>query len=131
MRTGKHLLFETSCYKTRRKRLFKERIARIALLPKKAVKACKKVIPEVVIPVRIRSYWKMYKYRKGIKLCEICGQRAPICTHHIVSFSNGGLDHPDNYQAVCKDCHAECHPELKGLMTSTNYEWGNKFNTTT
>lgn len=123
-KTGKHLLFGSLFYKIRRKRIFKKRAAQIALLPKRAKKTTrKKITPEVVIPVRIRSYWKMYKYRKNIKLCEICGQSPPVCTHHIDLFSTGGLEDSDNYQALCKNCHTECHPEIKGFMEANNYKW--------
>lgn len=30
-------------------------------------------------------------------------------THHIIPFSLGGDDQPDNYMALCDDCHKKIH----------------------
>ena len=38
--------------------------------------------------------------------CEICNTRPSTEVDHIQRLADGGINHPDNYQALCHDCHA-------------------------
>ncbi|OYR54921.1 HNH endonuclease [Halorubrum halodurans] len=36
--------------------------------------------------------------------------------HHIVPFSAGGPDHPDNLITLCSDCHGEAHQRMRRIV---------------
>ena len=68
--------------------------------------------PRVVKEISVRRYRnapKMREYRKFNPVCEYCEDEMAIDTHHIILFSDGGLDNYDNYMAVCDYCHRVFH----------------------
>lgn len=69
--------------------------------------------------------WKHTReaYARSVNgLCERCLKRGEYrkgeIVHHIVHLSPANIDDPavtlgfDNLQLVCRDCHAELHPEI-------------------
>ena len=79
------------------------------------------VEPEVV---RIPNRYQMVNYRKETPICEECGFNKATCTHHIVSFSDDGVDIPENYMSLCSECHNKKHPEI----TDNPCFWKNEYN---
>ena len=73
---------------------------------------------------RIRNRYQMVKYRKEVDICEDCGIEMATCTHHKVPFSDGGEDIPENYMALCSECHNKKHPEI----TDNTCFWKNEYN---
>lgn len=53
----------------------------------------------------MRNMWELRKGLKGAK-CAICGADATR-VDHIIPVANGGSDHPDNIQYLCKACDKE------------------------
>lgn len=41
--------------------------------------------------------------------CFICGSREFLEVHHIVHLKDGGTNHPNNLQALCRKCHLKQH----------------------
>jgi len=96
------------------KRAVREVICMLAVILPRARKASR--------PSRkTRDSKKMREYRDGIYFCEKCNSAPPVCTHHIIPFSSGGKDEPDNYAALCKDCHTDMHPENRKFLEANNY----------
>lgn len=52
--------------------------------------------------------------------CEVCGASDNLQGHHIAPYSNAPekRDLLENIMCVCIRCHADLHPELKGMILS-------------
>ena len=52
--------------------------------------------------------------------CEMCGASDHLQGHHIAPYSNSPekRDSLENIMCVCIRCHADLHPELKGMILS-------------
>jgi len=71
--------------------------------------------------------------RLGQGLCERClrkGKLKPaVIVHHKVHLSPQNINDPKitldfaNLERVCRDCHAECHPEIYGEAHSREPRW--------
>lgn len=56
--------------------------------------------------------------------CQGCGidvtsrneDGADFQLHHIIPFSAGGPDHPDNLVTLCNECHNHAHQRMKDLV---------------
>ena len=48
--------------------------------------------------------------------CKRCGSNYSLHVHHIVSLSRGGSNDLSNLITLCEDCHAQCHPHMKGYQ---------------
>lgn len=67
---------------------------------------------------KIRPKFEKLKSRnkKGVHLkpyCEVCWGQSHH-RHHIILIKNGGLNTKNNLISLCRYCHAEIHPWLKG-----------------
>ena len=49
---------------------------------------------------------------KRDKVCQVCGATENLQAHHIIPFSIGGADTPENGEALCPSCHASKHPDI-------------------
>ena len=67
--------------------------------------------PRLLKPIlpRRKNTYRMGKYRDMHGNCEECIIKETECTHHIVRFVDGGEDIPENYMALCTDCHKDIH----------------------
>jgi len=119
------LLTDTIFLKTCRKRRYGKRVEWLRANPPKPKAKKSGVIKEPVV-LADRNYYRMYKYRKGHEFCEICKIKRPVCTHHVVPFSEGGDESDNNYMALCKDCHTTLHPDMNNFMESNNYEFNRR-----
>ena len=122
------LLTNTIFLKTSRRRRAEKRRERYEWLllhpPKPTPKPKVKRIHKVEIEPeseRIKNVYRMRRYRTKHDLCEVCFGIEPICTHHVIPFSEGGEDVDDNYLALCKDCHTGKHPEMAAFMGANDY----------
>lgn len=46
------------------------------------------------------------------KKCQVCGITENLHAHHIIPISVGGLDIPENGEALCPNCHADKHLDV-------------------
>lgn len=52
-------------------------------------------------------------YRRDRWTCQQCGVRGvKVFAHHKVHISQGGSNHLDNLETVCRKCHEREHPHL-------------------
>ncbi|WP_394338975.1 HNH endonuclease [Halorubrum sp. CSM-61] len=54
--------------------------------------------------------------RCNIKVAAGSENGAGFQLHHIVPFSAGGPNHPDNLVTLCNDCHTLAHQQMKNLV---------------
>ena len=78
--------------------------------------------------VNIRHYLKSKqdKTRKRIDgekvRCEECSSTSELEWHHIIPFSKGGTDEPENLKVLCQLCHKLYHKESDDYRR--NGQWG-------
>lgn len=48
--------------------------------------------------------------------CKRCGSNYSLHVHHIISLSHSGSNDLSNLITLCEDCHAQCHPHMKGYQ---------------
>lgn len=54
--------------------------------------------------------------RCGIDVTPMDEAGADFELHHIIPFSAGGPNHPDNLVTLCTDCHTQAHQHMKALV---------------
>ena len=48
--------------------------------------------------------------------CRVCRRKILLIRHHIILLKNGGRNLSSNIILICRICHAEIHPWLKGKV---------------
>lgn len=77
--------------------------------------------------VSSRTFASRKAIRQKIALsgkCEVCGASDNLQGHHIEPYSNSPekRDCLENIMCVCVKCHADLHPEFKGMILSKYFD---------
>jgi 5-methylcytosine-specific restriction endonuclease McrA len=73
----------------------------------------------------IKPYNKRGKSFKVVKeRCAECGTTKNLTIHHKKKKCDGGINHPRNYEILCRDCHDKAHhyKQLDWLCRKLNKE---------
>lgn len=72
---------------------------------------------------------RAFVLRRDTYRCQACGAvGVPLEADHIVSLDDGGADHVDNMQALCKPCHFAKTRKENGFDVPELNEWADYAN---
>ncbi len=74
-----------------------------------------------------RAWVRLQAIKKYGKICELCGYKLAIDTHHIMPRFQGGLHEIDNLMVVCPNCHSLITRKIISINNRSDIKETRKF----